>query len=181
MTTFLNNPFFWALVSMFGLVGACAVVGSQKIGKNTLLGLLIVVIFDLGRFILVLPFCEQPRFDLGGWHGLIGGIILVVGLIFCIPALDIRPFNAANEQLKLKTTGFYRIVRNPIYLGEILWCFGWAIIFRSIVGVTLIPLWWAGLLILILIEEESLERALGQTYLDYKQRVRGRIIPGLPF
>jgi protein-S-isoprenylcysteine O-methyltransferase Ste14 len=40
--------------------------------------------------------------------------------------------------------------------------------------------WWAGLLILIMIEEESLERALGQTYLEYKKRVGGRVIPGLP-
>ena len=62
----------------------------------------------------------------------------------------------------------------------LLWSFGWAIIHRSIVGVALVPLWWAGLLILALIEEESLERALGQTYLEYRKRVRGRIIPGLP-
>ena len=32
-----------------------------------------------------------------------------------------------------------------------------------------------------IIEEESLERALGEPYRAYKQRVRGRIIPGLPF
>jgi protein-S-isoprenylcysteine O-methyltransferase Ste14 len=37
-----------------------------------------------------------------------------------------------------------------------------------------------GWLFLISIEEESLERALGQPYLAYKEKVRGRIIPGLP-
>jgi protein-S-isoprenylcysteine O-methyltransferase Ste14 len=37
-----------------------------------------------------------------------------------------------------------------------------------------------GFLFLVLIEEISLERTLGQPYLDYKQRVKGRIIPGLP-
>jgi protein-S-isoprenylcysteine O-methyltransferase Ste14 len=46
--------------------------------------------------------------------------------------------------------------------------------------VALVPFWWAGLLSLVLIEEESLERALGQPYLDYRARVRGRIVPGLP-
>jgi protein-S-isoprenylcysteine O-methyltransferase Ste14 len=50
----------------------------------------------------------------------------------------------------------------------------------ALVGVALVPLWWFGLLILITIEEESLERSLGQSYLEYKKRVRGRIIPGLP-
>jgi len=38
---------------------------------------------------------------------------------------------------------------NPIYLGEVLWCPGWAIIKRLIIGVSLAPLWWMGLLILI--------------------------------
>ena len=32
----------------------------------------------------------------------------------------------------------------------------------------------------IAIEEESLERALGYPYFEYKKRVRGRMIPGLP-
>ena len=31
--TFLHDPFFWALISMFGLVAACAVVGSKKVGR----------------------------------------------------------------------------------------------------------------------------------------------------
>ncbi len=52
--------------------------------------------------------------------------------------------------------------------------------FRSVIGVALVPFWWAGLLFLVFIEEESLERELGQAYLEYKKRVRGRIIPGLP-
>ena len=176
----VNDPFFWALISMFGLVAACSVVGSKKVGRNTVLGVLIVTIFNLGRFLLVLPFCDQPRFEIGGWHGLIGGTILVTGLIFCLPAFSIRPFNSANEKTELTTTGFYRIVRNPIYLGEVLLCLGWAILFRSSIGVFLVPLWWAGLLFLIIIEEENLERVFGQPYLEYKQRVRGRIVPGLP-
>jgi len=69
---------------------------------------------------------------------------------------------------------------NPIYLGEVLWCPGWAIIKRLIIGVSLVPLWWMGLLILVLIAEETLTRKLGPGYRDYKMRVRGRIIPGLP-
>lgn len=178
--TFLHDPFFWALISMFGLVAACAVVGSQKIGRNTFLGMCIVLTFNLGKFLLVLPFCDQPRFDLSGWHSLVGGVVCLIGFAFCLPAFLIKPFNSANNTTKLMTSGFYRIVRNPIYLGEVLWSLGWAILFRSTIGVCLVPLWWAGLLFLIIIEEENLERALGQSYVEYKQRVRGRILPGLP-
>jgi protein-S-isoprenylcysteine O-methyltransferase Ste14 len=180
--TFLTSPFFWALVSMFGLVGACAVVGSRRIGSRPLIGwIMVLLFFDLGRVLLVLPFVEQPRFEMGGWHGLIGGVIFIAGLAFGIPTFDIKPLNVAEQRMELKTTGFYAIVRNPIYLCEVLWCLGWAIIFRSTIGVALVPLWWLGLLFLIFIEEESLERALGEPYQIYKQKVRGRIIPGLPF
>jgi protein-S-isoprenylcysteine O-methyltransferase Ste14 len=179
--TFLNEPFFWALVSMFGLVGACTVVGTKKVGGSALAGALIVTVFDLGRFILVLPACPQSHFDMGGWHNLVGGVIFVLGGYFGLtPCLYIRPVTVAKKEMPFVTTGLYGMVRNPIYLGEILWCLGWAIIHRSVVGVALVPLWWAGLLFLIAIEEESLERALGQTFVTYKKQVRGRIIPGLP-
>ena len=164
---------------MFGLVGACAVVGSQKVGRHTFLGLLIVATFDAGRFLLVFP--EQPRFELAGVHGLIGGIIFILGLYLGLsPCFSIRPLNSAEKGMNLSTTRLYRFVRNPIYLGEILWCLGWAIMYRSVIGVMLVPLWWMGLLLLIAIEEENLERSIGQPYLEYKKQVRGRIIPGLP-
>jgi protein-S-isoprenylcysteine O-methyltransferase Ste14 len=177
---------------MFALVGAGAVVSGRKLGQYPLFGFTIVLLFVLGRVMLVLPFCSQPRFDSGDWHRIIGGIIFIVGLIFCIPGLYIKAFTAPDENVKLRTTGFYGIVRNPIYtgfygivrnpiyLGEVLWCLGWAIIFRSIIGILLVPLWWTGLLLHTMIEEESLERELGQPYVAYKKQVRGRIIPGLP-
>ena len=37
-----------------------------------------------------------------------------------------------------------------------------------------------GLLILILLEEDALERGLGDSYREFKKHVKGRIIPGLP-
>ena len=177
-----TNPLFWAFVGMFGLVCCCGVVGTERLGKHTAFGFFAVAIFDLGRFLMVLPFCPQPRFDLGGMHPVVGGILFAVGLAFgLIPAnFQIRPLNSADAHLSLNTNGFYRIVRNPIYLGELLYSLGWAVIFRSTIGVALIPVWWIGLLVMIAIEEERLERTVGPAYLDYKNRVRGRIIPGSP-
>jgi protein-S-isoprenylcysteine O-methyltransferase Ste14 len=107
---------WWFFMSLsFGLVGAGSVVGSKQLGKNKLLGILIVIIVDLGRVILVLPFCTQPRLEMSGWHLVVGGIIFAVGLIFCLPALYIKPYTAPDEKIELITTGFYGIVRNPIY------------------------------------------------------------------
>nr|NIO06859.1 hypothetical protein [Deltaproteobacteria bacterium] len=91
-----RDPFFWALVSMFGLVGSGAAVGSKKVGRYPLFGFFIVVVFDLGRVVLVLPFCPQMRFEMSGWHGVVGGIIFTSGLIFCLPAFTIKPFTAPD-------------------------------------------------------------------------------------
>ena len=176
----LCNPFFWAFLSMFALVAACPIVSSKKFGKNAALGASIVAVFTLGRIFLVLPFCLQPRLEVGGWHWVIGGIIFVIGLVFGLPALNIKPFTAPDEKETLQTTGFYGIVRNPIYLCDVLWALGIAIMFRSIIGIALTPLWWVGLLCVVIIEEQSLERELGRPYLEYKKKVRGRIFPGLP-
>ena len=176
-----HNPFFWAFISMFTMVGACSVVGSKKIGRHPAVGWILVSILDLGRIILVLPLIEQPRFDIYGLNTIIGLPFFITGIVLGLgPCLLIKPLNIAEKEMEFVTTGFYRISRNPIYLGEILWCLGWSIINGSIIGVALVPVWWAGFLFLVLIEEESLEHALGSQYLDYKKKQKGRIIPGLP-
>jgi protein-S-isoprenylcysteine O-methyltransferase Ste14 len=109
-----------------------------------------------------------------------GGVIFAVGMVFALPVFAIRPITGPAAGVSLKTRGLYRIVRNPLYLSDVLWCLGLAVMFRSEVGIALVPVWWAALWLLTMIEEESLERTLGQPYIEYKQRVRGRIVPGLP-
>jgi len=136
---------------MFTLVGACSVVGSRKMCSHPALGWIIVSILSLGRVILVLPSIEQPRFFLDGFNTAIGIPIFIIGLCFALgPSFLIRPLNIAEENMEFITKSFYEYTRNPIYLGEILWCLGWSIIHGSIIGVALVPLWWSGFLFLIL-------------------------------
>jgi protein-S-isoprenylcysteine O-methyltransferase Ste14 len=175
-----TNPFFWAFVGMFGLLVGIVLVSGIKLGQNALLGLITIIICDSSRIILVLPFCPQPRFEMGMWNWIIGGIVLAAAMVFGVPALSINWRTAPDSKMVLKTNGIYSVVRNPIYLTDILFSLGFAIMFRSIIGVALVPIWWAAFLAIVVVEEVSMERALGQVYLDYKQRVKGRIIPGLP-
>ncbi len=177
---FYYNIFFWAFVSMFGLVGCGSVVSGSKLGRYPLFGVVVVSMFDLGRILLVLPNFPQPRFELWELHTIIGGVIFIIGVVFCVPTLLIKPVTAADNSIQLKTTGLYGIVRNPIYTGELLWCLGLAIYFRSTFGVALVPVWWIALLFHIAKEEECLERELGEPFIQYKQKVKGRMIPGLP-
>jgi len=176
----LTNPFFWAFVAMFGLLVGTVMVSGTRLGRNALVGFATITVCDSSRIILVLPFCVQPRFEIGAWNWIIGGTILAAAMVFALPALSIDWRTAPESKMVLKTDGIYGVVRNPIYLADILFSLGFAIMFRSVVGIALIPIWWASFLCLVLAEEKSLERALGQPYLDYKQQVKGRIIPGLP-
>lgn len=181
MMNFLRDPFFWAFISMFATVGGPQIVSGKKLGIHRLFGIVVVVLFALGRVILILPALPQPRFEIGGLHWVLGEVIFGLGVPFSTPALLIKPFTGPNNEVKLKTTSLYQIIRNPIYLGELMWCLGWSILFQSVIGVILVPFWWASFLFTTLAEEQSLERELGQDYLAYKEKVQCRIIPGLPF
>ncbi len=176
----LTNLFFWAFLGMFGLLVGIALVSGIKLGQNAILGLITIVIADLSRIVLVLPFCPQPRFEIGIWNWIVGGIVLAAAVVFGLPALSINWRTAPDSKMILKTDGIYSVVRNPIYLTDLLFSLGFAVLFGSVIGVALIPIWWAAFLAIVLVEESSLERVLGPRYLDYRRQVKGRIIPGLP-
>jgi protein-S-isoprenylcysteine O-methyltransferase Ste14 len=175
-----TDPFFWAFVGMFGLLVGVVLVSGTRMGKNAAVGLATIMVCDLSRIVLVLPFCAQPRFDIGIWNWIVGGLFLAAALAFGIPAMSINWRTAPDSKMVLKTNGIYRIVRNPIYLTDLLFSLGFAVMFGSIIGVALMPAWWIAHLFMVLVEETSLERALGKPYRDYKKLVKGRIIPGLP-
>ena len=48
-------------------------------------------------------------------------------------------FVAVQPDHELKTDGFYGFVRHPSYLGALLTMIGWALVFRSLVGLLLTP------------------------------------------
>jgi protein-S-isoprenylcysteine O-methyltransferase Ste14 len=180
-TTFYTNPFFWAFLSMLGMVGATSLFSKHSLRHNVIFVSLSLVFVTIGRSLLVLPFCRQPRFEIAGLHWIIGGSIVVIALSAAAqPVFTVRWWSPPKEGMKLETSGIYAIVRHPIYLCEVLWPLGLAIMFRSVYGLALTPVWWSAFLIHALSEEADLERALGAEYREYRKRVRGRIFPGLP-
>src|SRR5512136_2540452 len=103
----LTTPFFYAFVGMFGLLIGITLVSGIKLGKNAWIGFITILVSDSARILLVLPFCTQPRFEIGSWNWVIGGIILAAALVFGIPALSINWRTAPNSQTLLKTNGIY--------------------------------------------------------------------------
>jgi protein-S-isoprenylcysteine O-methyltransferase Ste14 len=78
----------------------------------------------------------------------------------------------------LVTSGVYGIIRHPSYLGLIVNSLGWALAFRSGVGVLLTALMIPPLLARIRAEEALLRTQFGSEYDAYRRRT-ARLIPGL--
>ena len=76
----------------------------------------------------------------------------------------------------LVTSGVYRFIRHPSYLGLLVNALGWA--FRSGVGVLLTALMIPPLLARIRAEERLLRAQFGAEYDAYRART-SRMIPGL--
>jgi len=83
---------------------------------------------------------------------------------------------AIQERHEPATDGPYRWVRNPSYLGGLVGGLGWALVFRSVVGVLLLlPFLWL-LVTRIHAEEALLASEFGPTYEAYRQRT-WRLLP----
>jgi len=78
----------------------------------------------------------------------------------------------------LVVRGPYRYVRNPMYIGGLLFVLGQALIFGSTALVWYAAAVWLGEhLLIVLYEEPKLGKTFGSSYSDYRSRV-GRWIPG---
>jgi protein-S-isoprenylcysteine O-methyltransferase Ste14 len=175
----LRDPFFWAFVAMFGVVGGNAIQGSPVVGRRTWFGAVVISTVTFGRVMLVLPFVEQARFAFPG-STVIGVAIIVASLALMAPLLLISFATRPDVAEPLSTRGVFGLVRHPGYLANTLWGLGWAVAFGSLIGVALTPVWLAAFYLHALIEEEALLAAYGAVYRDYMARVPARLVPGLP-
>jgi protein-S-isoprenylcysteine O-methyltransferase Ste14 len=136
-----------------------------------------VAVFLAARFIQKRAPIDDSFFRTKTAKG-IGVILIVFALSFLASSL-VKFFKTKNTVVLIKpasslqTTGIYSISRNPMYVG---------LAFLYLAITCFIGNWWNVILfpLLILIiqgyvirsEEKYLERAFGETYLDYRSRVR---------
>jgi protein-S-isoprenylcysteine O-methyltransferase Ste14 len=101
-------------------------------------------------------------------------------------ALRIAPVFALGERFsglvaiqrdhELVTDGLYRYIRNPSYLGLLIGTLGWALAFRSIIGILLTVLLVVPLVARMQAEEALLGERFGEAYAAYRAR-SWRLIP----
>ena len=125
----------------------------------------------LQRYFPVIQLIETPLAYAGVIPVLFGIMMAAISASMFVKAdTGLEPFEEATT---LVTGGFYRITRNPMYMGMFLMLFGVAFLLGSISA--LLPLVMFVLVIrynFVLGEEHFLEAAFGQHYLDYKSEVR---------
>lgn len=109
----------------------------------------------------------------------LAGLSLIVLSVRAIDALELAGIGRRGAGVidRLHTTGPYRLVRHPLYLGWMLIVFGAAHMTGDRLAFAVITSLY--LLIAMRWEERSLERTFGDAYGGYKRQVRWRVVPYL--
>lgn len=110
---------------------------------------------------------------------LMGGIMRVISRTTLKKAgldmLESTRLRIVDDQ-KLITTGVYKYIRHPLYLGEICRNIGVPLFFHSLLGLAFVLLGTLFLLVRIDIEEEMLVEEFGEEYVEYRKGTK-KVIP----
>ncbi len=113
----------------------------------------------------------------GPWN-LLALILVVAGIACTIWMIALHFLASPHAFLELRPTqtlltpGPYAFSRNPMYLFELTFWFGWALFYGSITVLIGFLLWFAMFnLVIVPWEERDLEARFGETYLEYKRTV----------
>jgi protein-S-isoprenylcysteine O-methyltransferase Ste14 len=102
----------------------------------------------------------------------IGLIIVVLGKLSLGRSFGLTPANRG-----IVSTGFYRYLRHPIYLGYVLTHMGFAIAYPADWNLVILIAADTALMMRAVYEEKTL--ALDPAYREYMERVRWRVLPGI--
>lgn len=136
--------------------------------------------------LIALPWADRrglatwPQGDLTRWLGL-ALVAAAYTLIFWSGLALGRMYSSdvtIQPDHRLITTGLYRTIRHPRYLGLILAAVGMAALYRSWLGLALLPLLAAILYLRIRDEEALMRREFGAAWQDYCRR-SWRLVPFL--
>jgi protein-S-isoprenylcysteine O-methyltransferase Ste14 len=110
-----------------------------------------------------------------------GLVLYIVGIVLRVVPVFVlgKRFSglvAIQEGHELVTTGPYRVIRHPSYLGVLGGILGWSLIFRSAIGVLVSLLLIPPLVARMNSEEALLASEFGEQYTEYRRRT-WRLVP----
>jgi protein-S-isoprenylcysteine O-methyltransferase Ste14 len=134
--------------------------------------------------ILVMPFCDRrdlltmPESTSLRWIGLalvVAGFVLITWTTVEL-GRQYSVYITLQQDHKLITSGPYRFIRHPRYLGVMIVAFGLALLFRSWIALMALPFLLALLIFRLMDEEKLLREEFGGQWEAYVQR-RWRLVP----
>jgi protein-S-isoprenylcysteine O-methyltransferase Ste14 len=147
------------------------IVKANKALPPTYLWIAIAIMLVL-HFLLPLANVIPWPWNLLGIVPFVCGIVLniVADNAFRRAATTVKPF---QESTTLVTSGVFRISRHPMYLGFVLSLVGIEVLLGTLAPLLVIPV-FAVLMdaVFIQVEESMLEAKFGQSWLEYKAKVR---------
>lgn len=134
--------------------------------------LILLVLSVLLNFIVPVPAFLSPPSTYSGFLIIGSGLVLVLWSrsLFLRNSTTLQP---SEEPTSLVTSGPFRISRNPIYLGMAAILLGVTVLQGTLVTLVF-PVLFVVLIGLFIIpgEERNLEKVFGESYREYKKRVR---------
>ena len=172
--------FFSIIVAMFS--GSSGLSSGRKEDKSNRW-----VLFAFTIITLLMAYLSAYTDRINFWT-IDGNAMRWLGVFVCAAAIALRliPVFVLKDRFsglvaiqlehKLETHGIYGLVRNPSYLGMLVSAVGWALAFRSILGVLISLLLLIPILPRIHSEERLLREHFGKEYDDYFART-WRLVP----
>lgn len=141
-------------------------------------------LFTLAFYLLppfILPLLPQPRLSWPLLARIGSGLVLLTTMVVIrmMAQRELGAFPVLRQRSTLVTAGIYSWVRHPMYLSNILFTVGWALLFPGIYALLCIPIWTLCYVLLTFFEEQGLEEEYREEYRKYRRKVPWRIIPRL--
>ena len=158
----------------------------KTLGEDwTVIPFLVLTLLGFAAAILDFVYLQNFNFQIFAIAGLL--LLLIGGLIRMKARLELKRkagFSSYTETGRIKVVkdhqlvmdGFYKYIRHPIYLGEILRNLGFVVIFSSVYGIVIVLLASTFLHFRIQLEEKMLTSVFGEKYKEYRRNTN-KIIP----
>ena len=150
---------------------------------------LILLLFLLSPFFLIAAYYENKLLIssiLPFWDNLIVSylgfvIYLSAGIFVIVGRVQLGKFGSGEliteEDHKLYTEGVYKHIRNPMYSGALIAVIGFGLVFRSIITLLFVSIFYFILFKMRIDEEERLlYEAFGEEFTNYKKKSK-KLIP----
>jgi protein-S-isoprenylcysteine O-methyltransferase Ste14 len=150
---------------------------------------LLLLMFLLSPFFLIAAFYENkflissilPFWDsfIVSYVGFV--IYLSAGIFVIVGRVQLGKFGSGEliteEDHKLNTEGVYKYIRNPMYSGALIAVIGFGLVFRSIITLLIVSIFYFIVFKMRIDEEERLlYEAFGEEFTDYKKKSK-KLIP----